>query len=218
MESDFNVTVPESMLVESTAALQQCINERNSNCSDTNTLYVNTSNTLSLLTIESLNKTLNDTLYGCMNNVTRLEELVAIVGMELTPNTPTVLISGTVTASLDGVGTMIATTYSVNRIMFGSQLGMVYLLFPPWASGITTVVSASSVLRYNGFAPSLVNMGVCTGVRPILVNRFDGIAFSGYEIDCSVAGGEIRFYGPGVDAGGGTLQLNRPLNVLSQFL
>lgn len=221
VDKDFNVTVPETMLVNSTDELQTSIGGRNVECSNTNAIYVTTKNTLDTLTIDALNKTLNDTISGCMDRITKLEQLVALVGMELTPNLPTVIQSGNVMASLDGAGN-VATTYSVNRINFGlpgtEQLGMTYLLFPPWASGISTTITTSSTLRFNGFSPSLVNLGLCTGARPILVNRFDGIAFASYEVDCSVAGGEIRLYGPGVTAGGGVLQLNRPLNLLSQFL
>lgn len=219
--NDFNVTVTESMLVNTTDDLQTCIEERNVECSTTNAIYVATRNTLDNLTIDALNKTLNDTILGCTDRITKLEQLVAIVGMDLTPNLPVVIQSGNVMASLDGAGN-VPTTYSVNRITFGvsgtEQLGMTYILFPPWASGIATTISASSTLRFNAFSPSLVNLGLCSGARPILVNRFDGISFASYEVDCSVAGGEIRLYGPGVTTGGGVLQLNRPLNLLSQFL
>lgn len=213
-QKDFNVTVVESMLVNTTAELQTEIGERNLNCSMTNADYVMTTQTLDNLSIDTLNKTLNDTIYGCMNRTQTLEQLVAIVGMELTPNVPVIIQSGTATATLLGAGSL-STTYTVNRLSF-SDLTIVYVLFPPWVTGISTFVSASSTLRFHGFSPALTNVGACGGARPLLVNRFTGIQFTGYEIDCTLD--EIRIYGQGVTNPGGTLTLLQPLNLFGQFL
>lgn len=216
---DYNVFVQPSQLVNTTEQLQDEIGERNMNCSTTNAEYVMTNQRLDALSVDALHKALNDTISGCLNRTQALEQLVATVGMELTPNLPTVVQSGTVTATLDGSGSL-STTYSVNEITFGTgdELHMTYLLLNVWPGSLAVVVDPSPVLRFNGFTPGVTNVGICAGVRPILVNRFDGVQFVGYELDCSVAGGELRLYGQPVTTGGGVLQLLQPLSLFGQFL
>lgn len=217
---DYNVTIPPQTLEQDVNELQTVIGASGMNCSTQNSIYLNRTATIESLTIEKLSKSLNDTVSGCTNRTLAIEQLVAIVGMELSPNVPTILVSGTVTASLDGAGS-VATTYTIGRLVLGldsaPQLGLIIMTFPAWPSGISTVVSGSSVLRYTSFSPPLTNLGICSGVRPILVNRFDGIEFKAYELDCSVAGGQVRLYGPGVTTPG-TLELNQPLSLFGQFL
>lgn len=217
---DYNITFPPDTLQNNTDELQQEIGESGMECSTQNSIYLNRSAIIDSLTVDALNATLNDTISGCMNRTMAIEQLVALVGMELTPNLPTLIVSGTVTASLDGSGS-VATTYTIGRLVLGIEpgatLGLIIMIFPEWSSGISTFVSGSSTLRYTNFSPPLTNMGMCSGVRPILVNRFDGIDFKAYELDCSTPGGQINIYGPGVTTPG-TLELNQPLNLFGQFL
>lgn len=216
---DYNISVQPSQLADTTQQLQDEIGERNMNCSTTNADYVMTSQHLDELNVTALHEMLNNTIDSCLNRTQSLEQLVAIVGMELTPNLPTVVQSGTVTASLDGSGSL-STTYSVNEITFGTggELSMTYLLLDAWSGSLTIVADASPILRFNMFTPSVTNAGMCSGVRPILVNRFDGLQFVGYELDCSVAGGELRLYGQPATIGGGALELLQPLSLFGQFL
>ncbi len=216
---DYNISVQPSRLVNTTQELQDEIGERNMNCSTTNAEYVMTNQRLDALSVDALHKALNDTISGCLNRTQALEQLVAIVGMELTPNLPTVVQSGTVTATLDGSGSLSA-TYSVNEITFGTgdELHMTYLVLDEWTSSLTVLVDPSPVLRFNGFDPNVTNVGMCQGARPILVNRFNGIQFVAYELDCSVTGGELRLYGQPITTAGGVLELLEPLSLFGRFL
>lgn len=215
--TDYNVTVDNSQLISTTSLLQDEIAERAMNCSTINSEYVATNAQLDTLSVTTLNQALADTISLCLNRTQALEQLVMIVGMEMTPNLPVVVQSGTVSVSLDG-SSGLSTTYTVNELTI-ADFKISYVLFPPWAGSIPLLVNPSgAVLRFNGFSPSLVNVGMCAGARPILVNRFDGLRFTGYELDCSVSGGEVRLYGDAVTVPGGDLELNVPLNLLGQFL
>lgn len=211
---DYNITVEVSQLVNTTHELQDEIGERNMNCSTTNAEYVMTTQRLDALNVTELQRTLNETIHTCLNRTQALEQLVAIVGMELTPNLPTVMQSGTATATLVGSGS-VAVTYSVNEIVLG-ELRMTYLLLNAWPGSVPVVADPAPVLRFDGFSPSVVNLGICSGARPILVNRFSGMRFVAYELDCSGVG-ELRLYAEPVVVGGGVLQLLQPVNLFGQF-
>lgn len=222
-----NVTLPingSAQLLNDTANLSLLVGEKGADCSDASVLNVNRTNTLASLSAVELAASVGYVVGNCTNRIAILQQAIAQVGMELTPNTPTVLQSGTLTVQLDGSPSVLGLGYSLNHLVLGGQLNMVYLLLQPWGLSIDSMVTSTTLLTMYDFVPILTNLGECgAGPRPLLlgtgIERFVGnVEIDSIELDCDGSTGfEIEFQGPGV-LNPGTIELVNPLMVLLQFV
>ena len=212
--TQYDTSVPDSNLVNSTQELTTQVVETGMDCAETNSQYIMTTNELDASTVAKLQLRMNETIATCQNRTATLEQLVSLVSMELSPNEPTLLQTGTAMATLDGAGSL-AVTYSVYQMTLANSLSFVYLVIPPWSGVIGFSPMSAPTLRFHSFSPDLLNLGMCSGTRPLLVNKLEGITFSGYELGCSVASGEVRLFG--LPVGSGVLELNKDLTLFGQL-
>ena len=199
--------VDAAAILTATSDLQTQIANVSYTCSEESTYYYNTRAAVNSHSAVALNQSMYDVVGNCTANIATLEAKIALVSMSLTPNLGSVIQSGTIAS--------VGTTYELRRLVFGTQLNMVYLVLPAWSGSLAT----SPNVVFSGFSPVLFNNGVCnSGLRPLVglqSAQFVGTtAMTSYEVGCG-GGRTITVYGTG---GVGTTQLVSPLFLMVQFV
>jgi len=181
-----------------------CTDTGNAECTQLTCDFINTQNNLTALTVESLQKTLDNVLLSCNNQTDLLRMLIA----EVAPNTnpPTLLDSGTTMVSVEGAVASFSAGYELYRLVLGGELQFDYLVLLPWGGGSVTTATVNPTVTYTGFS----FLGKSVGTRFLLntqQGKFSGtITVATYGMNSA---GDLVFYTEGT----GTIQLTKRLSI-----
>lgn len=184
-------------LLEKNDTFINCTDVGNAQCKELTDNFLASHNNLTVLTVQSLNETLQSVVESCSNRTQVLRTLIAEVAPNSNP--PILLQSGSSMVTVTGATSAIMAQWELYRLNLTGTLAFDYLVLLPWSGSVATTATNPEIV-YDAFPFLQLNSRFL--LKP------QQAKWTGMPV--TSVGGNLKFYARGT---GGTIQLSSALSI-----